>query len=111
ERGLQRLFAGGVVGQELQGGADQRVGLAELLARNVQAVRQPDVAGPGHEEAERDRLRVTVRELFVVRLRKEQCPPVLGQRRKGAAAVAKLLRYLVPEQPTKARGNLRQFLR
>ena len=41
ERGLQRRLVVGVVGQQAQGGADERVGLAELLGRPGRA-RRPD---------------------------------------------------------------------
>ena len=111
ERRLQGLLIVRVVGQEPQGGADQRVRLPELLGGLIETGAQLDFPRAGHEQTERHGLRIAIGELGVVGLGEEQLPPVGGQRREGRALQVQLFGDLVAEQSTEAGGDLCQFLR
>ena len=119
DQGAKRRFQGCLVadfvGEQTQGRADERVGLAELLADLVEPVGETDVARPGHQQAERDGLRIAVGELFVVRFGEEELPPIGGERGQGRAFLGQLLGDFVAEQaaepgrdPGQFRGGLRR---
>jgi len=84
-----------------------------LSALLVQPVGEPDVARPGHQQAEGDGLRIAVGELLIVRFGKEELPPIGGQCSEGRALLGQLFGDFITQQaaeprrdPGKLRGRL-----
>src|SRR5262249_53008720 len=98
-----------VVRQQFQSGADERTGLRKVLADQIEAVAEADVAGAGHEQAEGDGLSVAVGELLVLALRAQKGPPAFRHSGKASTVLLKLLGHFVAEQTTEASRDVRKF--
>ena len=80
--------------EQLQRGPDQGVGLTQQLRGGLDVLGQLDVAGAGHQEPERDGLRVTVRELLRLG-REDEVAPVRLKARQARFTPPELLDYLL----------------
>ncbi len=109
QRSFQRGLVANFVGEQPQGGADERVGFAELFADLIEPVGEFDVARPGHQQAEGDGLGVAVGKLLVVRFGKEKVTPVGGEIREGGVFLGQLFSNFVSQQAAQPGRNFGQF--
>ncbi len=110
ERGPHSVLISRVLGQQVERGPDKRIGFLEMQRRQLDTVFQRNVESPRHQEAERHRLSVAVRELRVVGVGKQQLAPVVAQTQQRLLALRHLLDHLVAQQATESRADLRETL-
>jgi hypothetical protein len=77
----------------------------------INAIRQRNLTGARHQKSKRDRLRIAIRELRIVRFRKEELPPVLRQIGEALVAARHLLDDLVAQQAAEPGAYLRKLFR
>ena len=110
EGSLERGLVLGVVGEEPEGGADQRTGVSEFVGHVFKAAGELDAFGAGHQQAERHGLSVAVGEPLVGGLGEEQLAPVHGERRESRAAQGQLLGDFIAQQAAEAGADAGQVL-
>ena len=76
----------------------------------VEALGKRDVAHPRHEQAERHRLRIAVRELLVRRVGEQQGPPFARERRQARIVPLQFLGHVVAQAAAQSRARLRELL-
>jgi hypothetical protein len=109
ERRVEGPLDLGRIGQEPERGADQAVRRAQGKRRRPDPLVEPDLARPRDEQPERDRLRISIGELFVVGLREEQPASFLGEVRQGREAPVELLEHFVAQEPAEPRRHMREL--
>lgn len=106
-QGLSRYL---VVGEQLQRRTDQRSGFRQALGDLVQIAADRDAACAGHQQPEGHRLRVSIGELLVGSLGKQQLAPVGGERRQRFGLSRQRFDHFIAQQPAQAGRHLRQLL-
>ena len=72
---------------------------------------QVDAACPCNEQTEGDGLRITIRELRIIRRWKQQVPPVIGKSGEPDIAQCHLLDHFLAQKAAKTGTDLRELLR
>jgi hypothetical protein len=106
KRRLERGLVFRIVGKQSERRSNERACLAQSRGNLLEAGQKLDILRAGHQQAERDSLRIPIGKLFVRRIWKQQFSPVRCEVREYRAFQRQLLCHLIAQQAAEASRGL-----